>query len=116
VFDSEADVAQLIVGMTPTLASALARGEQTTDTSRLQHLTTRAHLDLRPQHVRSLDALRTTPAQQEPGGDEETVWFWAETGDDPPGHFGAALDDVLGGILGVPGVTAAYVKPPDGPP
>jgi hypothetical protein len=120
VFDSEADVAQLIVGMTPALASALARGEHTKDTSRLQHLTTRAHLDLKPQHVRSLDPLRTTPPQEGPGGDEETIWFWAETGDDQPGHLGAALDDVLDNILddivGVPGVTAAYVKPPDGPP
>jgi hypothetical protein len=116
VFDSEADVAQLIVGMTPALASALARGVQTKDISRLQHLTTRAHLDLQPQHVRSLDALRATPPQEGRGGGEETVWFWAETGEDQPRDLGAALDDILGDILGVPGVTAAYVKPPDGPP
>jgi hypothetical protein len=113
-------VAQLIVGMTPALASALARGVHTKDTSRLQHLTTRARLDLKPQHARSLDALRATPPLPGPGGDEETVWFWAETGDDQARDPGADVDDlldtILGDILGVPGVTAAYVKPPDGPP
>lgn len=105
-------MAQLIVGMTPALASALARGVRTKDTSRLQHLTTAARLDLKPQHTRSLDALRTSPPQEGAGGAEETVWFWAETGDDQQADLGAALED----ILGVPGVTAAYVKPPDGPP
>ena len=108
MFDSEADVAQLIVGLTPALASALARGVHTRDTTRLHHLTTSAHLDLQPQHARSLDALRTAPA----GGpsdadDDETIWFWAETGDgDQPTDLGIQL-------LSIPGVTAAYVKPPD---
>ncbi len=119
-------MAQLIVGMTPALASALARGVRTTDTSRLQLLTSRAHLDLKPQHTRSLDALRTAPAQGGPEASEETIWFWAETGDDQQGEDRShdslgerphdVLTDVLQDILDVPGVTAAYVKPPDGPP
>jgi hypothetical protein len=111
VFDSEADVAQLIVGLSPALASALARGVRTRDTTRLHHLTTSAHLDLQPQHARSLDALRTAPVgDASDAADDETVWFWAETGD------GDQSTDLGTQLLGIPGVTAAYVKPPDGPP
>lgn len=110
MFDSEADVAQLIVGLTPALASAIARGVSTVDTTRLQHLTTRAHLDLKPQHTRSFDALREHPPAPATDDDEdETVWFWADTGDSDTAELGPAL-------LEVPGVTAAYVSAPEGPP
>lgn len=94
-------MAQLIVGLTPALAAALTRGDRTRDTERLHHLTHEARIDLRPQ----------TPRGQ---GDEPTVWFWAETGardqsDEQSESLGAALREI-------PGVTAAYVKPQDGPP
>lgn len=100
-------MAQLIVGMTPTLAAALARGDRTRDTTRLHHLTHQARLDLKPQADRALD----------PSGDESTVWYWAETGtrdqsDDQTDQLGAALEE----IREIPGVTAAYMKPEDGPP
>ena len=61
VFDSEASMAQLIVGLTPALARALARGEQTRDTTRLRDITAQAQVELRPQTARSLDALDTEP-------------------------------------------------------
>ncbi len=104
-------MAQLIVGLTPALAAALVRGVRTRNTTRLHHLTTRANLDLRPQHARSLDELRDSPTMLEPAAEgDETIWFWAETGDgDQPADLGAEL-------LDIPGVTAAYVKPQDGPP
>ena len=57
-------MAQLIVGLTPALARALARGEQTRDTTRLRDITAQAQVELRPQTARALDALDT-----EPGGD-----------------------------------------------
>ena len=61
VFDSEASVAQLIVGLTPALARALARGERTRDTTRLHDITAQARVELRPQTVRALDPLDTEP-------------------------------------------------------
>ena len=54
-------MAQLIVGLTPALARALARGEQTRDTTRLRDITAQAQVELRPQTARSLDALDTEP-------------------------------------------------------
>ena len=108
VFDSEASMAQLIVGLTPALARALARGEQTRDTTRLRDITARAQVELRPQTARCLDALDT-----EPDGDadlEPTVWFFIETDD------GDQPDDLDAQLLRIPGVTAAYVTPDQGPP
>ena len=87
-------MAQLIVGLTPTLARALARGERTRDTTRLRDL------ELTPQRARSLD-------NEDPEEAEEIVWFSAET-DDP--------DDLSTQLLRIPGVTAAYATPPQGPP
>ena len=120
VFDSEASMAQLIVGLTPALARALARGERTRDTTRLRDITAQARVELRPQTVRALDSLDTEPgdaSDTEPGdtsgdagGAESTVWFVIETDDaDHP-------DDLDAQLLRVPGVTAAYVTPDQGPP
>lgn len=115
VFDSEASMAQLIVGLTPALARALARGEQTRDTTRLRDITAQAQVELRPQTARSLDALDALDT--EPGGDgtgdadpEPTVWFFIETDD------GDQPDDLDAQLLRIPGVTAAYVTPDQGPP
>lgn len=95
-------MAQLIVGLTPTLARALARGERTRGTTRLHDLTTSARLELTPQRRRSLDE------DAEISEDAEAiVWFSAETDD---------ADDVSSQLLRIPGVTAAYVTPPQGPP
>ena len=60
VFDSEASMAQLIVGLTPALARALARGERTRDTTRLRDITAQARVELRPQTARDLST-RSTP-------------------------------------------------------
>ena len=101
-------MAQLIVGLTPALARALARGERTRDTTRLHDITAQARVELRPQTVRALDSLDTEPGDA--GGAESTVWFVIETDDaDHP-------DDLDAQLLRVPGVTAAYVTPDQGPP
>ena len=112
VFDSEASMAQLIVGLTPALARALARGEQTRDTTRLRDITAQAQVELRPQTARSLDELDTEPDDDGTGdaGPEPTVWFVIETDD------GEQPDDLDAQLLRVPGVTAAYVTPDQGPP
>jgi hypothetical protein len=119
VFDSEASVAQLIVGLTPALARALARGERTRDTTRLRDITAQARVELRPQTVRSLDRLEsldsepdTEPddASGDTAGDEPTVWFVIETDD------GDQPNDLDVQLLRIPGVTAAYVTPDQGPP
>lgn len=117
-------MAQLIVGLTPALARALARGERTRDTTRLRDITAQARVELRPQTVRSLDSLATEPddssgdtsgdtsgdASEDTAGAEPTVWFVIETDDaDHP-------DDLDVQLLEVPGVTAAYVTPDQGPP
>ncbi len=113
-------MAQLIVGLTPALARALARGERTRDTTRLRDITAQARVELRPQTVRALDSLDTEPgdtsdtepddASGDAGGAESTVWFVIETDDaDHP-------DDLDAQLLRVPGVTAAYVTPDQGPP
>ena len=63
-------MAQLIVGLTPALARALARGERTRDTTRLRDITAQARVELRPQTVRALDSLDTEPgdaSDTEPG-------------------------------------------------
>jgi len=96
-------MAQLIVGLTPTLARALARGERTRDTTRLRDLTTTARLELTPQHSRSLDEQDA----EGPEDSEPVVWFSAESDD---------ADDLTTRLLEIPGVTAAYVTPPQGPP
>ena len=96
-------MAQLIVGLTPTLARALARGERTRDTTRLRDLTTTARLELTPQRSRSLDE-QDTEGPEDP---EPVVWFSAESDD---------ADDLTTRLLEIPGVTAAYVTPPQGPP
>ena len=90
-------MSQLIVGLTPTLARALARGERTADTARLRKLTTRARLELTPQRSRSLDEEEVEPI----------VWFSAETDD---------AESLTTKLLQIDGVTAAYVTPPQGPP
>lgn len=101
-------MAELIVGLTPALARALARGERTRDTTRLRDIIEQADTELVPQAAaRSFDAERTD--DQEPIG-ESTVWFSAETGDDPRPR------DLDAQLLRVPGVTAAYVRPDQGPP
>lgn len=87
----------IIVGLTPALASAYASGAQHPDARHLRSVTEKARLDLVAQDVHSLGA-------------DETVWFWAETGD------ASAPDDLSAELLQVPGVTAAYVKPAEGPP
>ncbi|HEY7989116.1 MAG TPA: hypothetical protein VIE19_07850 [Lapillicoccus sp.] len=120
MFDSEASVAQLIVGLTPALARALARGERTRDTTRLHDITAQARVELRPQTVRALDSLDTAPddttatgpgdTSAEADGAESTVWFVVETDDAAPPEDLDAL------LLRVPGVTAAYVTPDQGPP
>jgi hypothetical protein len=97
-------MAQLIVGLTPTLARALARGERTKDTTRLRDLTTSGRLELVPQRSRSLDEEEPT---EDPANPEPVVWFSAETDD---------ADDLSTQLLRIPGVTAAYVTPPQGPP
>jgi hypothetical protein len=101
VFDSEASMAQLIVGLTPALARALARGDRTRATTRLRDITARARVELRPQSVRSLDDLDAVEA-------EPTVWFSIDDGDHP--------DDLDAQLLRIPGVTAAYATPDQGPP
>ena len=113
MFDSEASMAQLIVGLTPALARALARGERTRDTTRLRNITAQARVELRPQTVRSLDSEPDTEPD-DPSDDadreEATVWFFVETDDgDHPNDLDAQL-------LRIPGVTAAYVTPDQGPP
>ena len=112
VFDSEASMAQLIVGLTPALARALARGEQTRDTTRLRDITAQAQVELRPQTARSLDALDTELGGVGTGDadPEPTVWFFIETDD------GDQPDDLDAQLLRIPGVTAAYVTPDQGPP
>ena len=112
-------MAQLIVGLTPALARALARGERTRDTTRLHDITAQARVELRPQTVRALDSLDTGPGDSsdtdsgdtgDTGDAESTVWFVIETDDaDHP-------DDLDAQLLRVPGVTAAYVTPDQGPP
>ncbi|MEP6648475.1 MAG: hypothetical protein ABJA74_00980 [Lapillicoccus sp.] len=105
-------MAQLIVGLTPALARALARGERTRDTTRLRDITARACVELQPQTTRSLDST-DTGHDDEPGdaaGAEPTVWFSVETGD------GEQPDDLDAQLLRIPGVTAAYVTPDQGPP
>ena len=105
-------MAQLIVGLTPALARALARGEQTRDTTRLRDITAQAQVELRPQTARSLDAL-DTESDGDGTGDadpEPTVWFFIETDD------GDQPDDLDAQLLRIPGVTAAYVTPDQGPP
>ena len=117
MFDSEASMAQLIVGLTPALARALARGERNRDTTRLRDITAQARVELRPQTVRSLDSEPDTepddPSDDPSGdaaGEEATVWFVIETDDgDHPNDLDAQL-------LRIPGVTAAYVTPDQGPP
>ena len=104
VFDSEASMAHLIVGLTPTLARALLRGDRTTEVARLRDIAAQAQLDLTPQTTRALDSSEDT-AQP-----EATVWFSAETA--PDGHS----QDVDTQLLQIPGVTAAYVTPDQGPP
>lgn len=96
-------MAQLIVGLTPTLARALARGERTRGTTRLRDLTTSARLELTPQRLRSLDEEDAEISEDA----DAIVWFSAETDD---------ADDVSSQLLRIPGVTAAYVTPPQGPP
>jgi len=96
-------MAQLIVGLTPTLARALARGERTRDTTRLRDLTTTARLELTPQRSRSLDE-QDAEGSEDP---EPVVWFSAQSDD---------ADDLTTRLLEIPGVTAAYVTPPQGPP
>ena len=92
-------MAQLIVGLTPALARALTSGERTSDTTRLRDITTQACIELKPQTERSLDTAETEP----------TVWFYAEAGAE------TQLED-LDALLRIPGVTAAYVTPDQGPP
>ena len=94
-------MAQLIVGLTPALARALARGDRTRATTRLRDITAQARVELRPQSVRSLDDLDAVEA-------EPTVWFSIDDGDHP--------DDLDAQLLRIPGVTAAYVTPDQGPP
>jgi hypothetical protein len=101
VFDSEASMAQLIVGLTPALARALARGDRTRATTHLRDITARARVELRPQSVRSLDELDAVET-------EPTVWFSIDDGDHP--------DDLDAQLLRIPGVTAAYATPDQGPP
>jgi hypothetical protein len=97
-------MAHLIVGLTPTLARALLRGDRTTEVVRLRDLAARAQLDLTPQTGRGLDSLADT-AQP-----DATVWFSAETATE--GHS----ESVDTQLLQIPGVTAAYVTPDQGPP
>ena len=94
-------MAQLIVGLTPALARALARGDRTRATTRLRDITAQARVELRPQSVRSLDDLDAVEA-------EPTVWFSIDDGDHP--------DDLDAQLLRIPGVTAAYATPDQGPP
>lgn len=89
-------MAQLIVGLTSTMADALDRGTATKDSARLQQLIDSAGLELKPQSTRSL--LPPDPAQ------EETVWYWADASD-------LADGDVCVPLMSVPGVIAAYLKP-----
>ena len=104
-------MAQLIVGLTPALARALARGDTTQDTMRLRDITAQAQVELRPQTARSLDALDTEPDDGSGAADPEpTVWFFIETDD------GEQPDDLDTQLLRIPGVTAAYVTPDQGPP
>jgi hypothetical protein len=97
-------MAHLIVGLTPTLARALLRGDRTMEATRLRDIAARAQLRLTPQATRALDPSRDT-AQP-----EATVWFSAETA--PEGQS----EDVETQLLQIPGVTAAYVTPHQGPP
>jgi hypothetical protein len=105
-------MAQLIVGLTPALARALARGDTTKGTTRLRDITAQAQVELRPQTARSLDELDTEPDDDGTGAPEPepTVWFVIETDD------GEQPDDLDAQLLRVPGVTAAYVTPDQGPP
>ena len=97
-------MAHLIVGLTPTLARALLRGDRTTEATRLRDIAARAQLDLTPQTPRALDPSR------DPASPEATVLFSAETATE--GHS----EDVDTELLQIPGVTAAYVTPDQGPP
>jgi hypothetical protein len=112
VFDSEASMAHLIVGLTPTLARALLRGDRTTEATRLRDIAARAHVDLAPQSPRSLDPLASDRGGADPdtADREATVWFSAETAME--GHS----EDLDTQLLQIPGVTAAYVTPDQGPP
>jgi len=96
VFDSEAGVAQFIVGMTPILSAALDGGVCTEDTARLQQLTERAGLELKPQNAGS---------DRSPDAQQDTVWYWADVDE------GCPSDDFSEALMRVPGVTAAYLKP-----
>ena len=64
----------------------------------------RAQLDLKPQTTRALDS---SPDTAQP---EAVVWFSAETATE--GHS----ENVDTQLLQIPGVTAAYVTPDQGPP
>lgn len=97
-------MAHLIVGLTPTLARALLRGERTTEATRLRDIAARAQLDLTPQTDRALDL------SQDIAGPEAIVWFSAETGTE------GQSENVDTQLLQIPGVTAAYVTPDQGPP
>lgn len=104
MFDSEASMTHLIVGLTPTLARALLRGERTTEATRLREIAARAQLDLTPQTNRALDL------SQDSAQPEAIVWFSAETGTE------GQSENVDMQLLQIPGVTAAYVTPDQGPP
>lgn len=97
-------MAQLIVGLTPMLARALLHGERTTEVTRLRDIAARAQLDLKPQTTRALDS---SPDIAQP---EAVVWFSAETA------TGGHSENVDTQLLQIPGVTAAYVTPDQGPP
>ena len=97
-------MAHLIVGLTPTLARALLRGDRSTEVTRLRDIADEAQLDLTPQTTRALDSSAET------ADPEATVWFSAETA--PDGHS----ENVDAQLLQIPGVTAAYVTPDQGPP
>ena len=106
-------MAHLIVGLTPTLARALLRGDPTTEATRLRVIAAQEHLDLTPQTARALDGLESDRRGETPGNaadPEAIIWFSAETA------LEGAPEDLGAQLLQIPGVTAAYVTPDQGPP
>ncbi len=99
-------MAQLIVGLTPALARALTRGDDTTETALLRDITAQAQVELRPQTARGLDAADAGSGETTA---DATVWFALESVAGQP-------DDLDAQLLRVPGVTAAWVTPDQGPP
>lgn len=87
---------RVVVGLTAALAAEVEQGARAVVHGRLGRVVRAAGTALLPQGLRSLD--------------DDVVWFSADTDDDTD------ADAFAQHLLAVPGVVAAYVSVPEGPP